>query len=63
MKKLVMLGMMMLTLTGCQSLKYTVDQVFGDQSEHGTFQSKDEKGVPKDSLIGNMDEWVKKHLW
>lgn len=63
MKNTILLGIIAISLTGCSSLKYTVDQVFGDQREYGTFQTKEKQSPPEDILIAQVDQWVKNHLW
>lgn len=53
----------LIMLTGCETVKYTFNQSFGDQREFGTFQTKSDENKNSDLLLANADDWVKKHLW
>lgn len=55
----------MIALTGCESTKYAFNQTFGDQREHGVFQTKvrEPHGPPTGVLLADADHWVKDHLW
>jgi|GEM_PF-5401029 len=65
MKKILMAALTILVLTGCESTKYSYNEVFGDyrtgQREYGTFQTKSDQG--NSSWVEAADHWVKNHLW
>ena len=65
MRKILVLGLIVMTLTGCETLRYAFNQTFPDQQDEGIFRNKDgsEKPVPQDNLLASADTWVKQHLW
>ena len=63
MKKILAMVLITMIFTGCETVKYAVDQTFGDQKEYGSFQSKVNEPVPQDNMLALADDWVKKHLW
>ena len=63
MRKILALGLLVISLTGCASMKYSFNQVFGDQREFGKFQTSDYRDHSNDSLVAQGDRWVRNHLW
>lgn len=61
---LILLGVTLFS-TGCESTKYAFNKTFGDQREHGVFQTRvrEPHGPATGVLLADADNWVKDHLW
>lgn len=62
MRKIFVLILFTIVLSGCQTAKYTLDQTFGDGRE--PYVPGDiVKSEYSNNLLAKTDSWIKKHLW
>ncbi len=63
MKKALILAVTVLTLTGCETAKYAVDQTVNDKSEFSISKTQSSQTASSDSALASVDGWIKRNLW
>lgn len=63
MKTILTLILLMVVLTGCESTKYAVGQVFSESNDSTTMLKEEQMPPGSDSMLASVDNWMKKHLW
>ena len=59
MRNMMLFVFVVLMLSGCETVKYTFDQIINEKSELGYDSEKNKS----DNWLACTDAWIKKNLW